>query len=259
MLKQADRMWLRIAIYYAIALGLSFLARFHWHRSDPTEASQGALGLWWHLLSGLGPFVGALVIWTLFRQAPRIRFGGTWPAMGAAMLAVPMVVMASIGIDNAFGVEPHLFGAYVGIWIAVYALLEETGWRGYLQQEFGGRRALLRYSIVGLFWYAWHFSFLGGGGLASEAANLGFIILASIGIGFVADRTGSIFAAASFHVIGNILITTTAFEAIIPSQQARLLIVLACVAVWLVMLRLWRMRDLRILSRRAPGLDGRTD
>jgi membrane protease YdiL (CAAX protease family) len=255
MLKHLDRKWLRIGIYYAIAMGVSFLARFYWHSGDRADPSNGALSLWWHLVSALGPFAGALLIWTLYRPAPRISFGGTWPAMGAAMLAVPMIVMAVLGVDNGFAMEPHLFGAYLGIWIATYALLEETGWRGYLQQEFRDRHALLRYSIVGLFWYAWHFSFLGGGALASEAANLLFIVLASIGIGFVADRTGSILAAASFHVIGNVLITTSEFKTIIPSSQDRLLIVLTCVVIWLLMLRLWRMRDLRHPSRRSPSTD----
>jgi uncharacterized protein len=245
MLKRVDSKGLRIAIFYAVALAFSFLTRFVWRSADLAAASGDALGLAWHLLGALGPFLGAILVWALFRPERRIDFGGSFPAMGVAMLLVPAVVMAVLGIANRHAIEPHLFGAWLGLWIALYALLEETGWRGYLQGEFGDRPALLRYAIVGLFWFAWHLSFLDGGNPGSQLASLGFIVLASIGIGFVADRTRSILAAAAFHVIGNILITTAIFRELVPAQHSRLLIVSICVVVWLVMLRLWRIRDLR--------------
>ena len=75
------------------------------------------------------------------------------------MLAVPAAVMGVLGIDNPFSVDPHLFGIHMGVWIALYAILEETGLRGYLQGEFRNRSPLIRYVIVGLFWYAWHLSY----------------------------------------------------------------------------------------------------
>jgi hypothetical protein len=46
-------------------------------------------------------------------------------------------------------------------------------------------------------------------------------------------------------VLGNIMGTTTDFTALIPSQHTRWMIVLVCVAAWLIMLRLWGMRDKR--------------
>jgi membrane protease YdiL (CAAX protease family) len=246
MVKQFDRKWVRIGIYYLIALSISYLARFVWNTSDTTGRPQGLWEMYSNLIAALGPFIGAVAIWATFRPERRMRFGGTFPAMGAAMLAVPALVMGSIGIQNQLSVEPHLFGAHLGIWIALYALLEETGWRGYLQDELSDRPALLKYSVVGIFWYGWHFSYLAGHPASAEMMNLLFIVLASIGIGFVADRTRSIFAAASFHIIGNILITTAAFKALIPAQQTKTMIVLICIFIWLVMLRAWRMRDKRI-------------
>jgi membrane protease YdiL (CAAX protease family) len=251
---QFDRKAVRILLFYAVALLFSFLARFVWHTSDTPRQVLTADGMYLHLISALGPFLGALLIWGLFRPKREISFGGSWPTMGAAMLLVPALLLTLLGIDNRLGIERHLFGAHVGIWIALYALLEETGWRGYLQGEFADRPALLRYVIVGLFWYAWHFSFVTDFSLANQAVSLGFILLSSIAIGFVADRTGSIQAAAAFHIAGNILATTALFRLLIPAAQTRLGIVAACFVVWLVMLRLWRMRDLR----RAARADGET-
>lgn len=244
--KQLDAKWIRISLYYVIALGFSALARLYWHTSDLSDPQHGAWAMYWHLVGGIGPFIGAVVIWAAFRPENRMSFGGTFPAMSVAMLAVPAIVMGGLGISNPFSVDPHLFGIHMGVWIALYAILEETGWRGYLQGEFRNRSPLVRYAIVGLFWYAWHLSYVGHHRVSDEIVGLVLLLLASIGIGFVADRTRSVFAAASFHVIGNIMGLTVDFRTLIPSANTRLIIVLVCVAVWLVMLRVWRMRDTRL-------------
>jgi membrane protease YdiL (CAAX protease family) len=246
-LKRLDRKWIRIAIYYAIALGLSFLTRVYLGTSELADARLGAWGIFLHLLSGTGPFIGALAIWAAFRPERRMSFGGSFPIMGLAMLAVPAIALAGTGVANGFGLDAHLFGAEIGLWIALYAILEETGWRGYLQDELHDWPALLRYAAVGVLWYFWHFSYLlGDNPIGTEITNLGFLVLASIGIGFVADRTRSIFAAAAFHIVGNVLMTSTEFRTFIPAANARLTIVGICVIVWLIMLRLWAMRDKRI-------------
>lgn len=242
-MKSMNPRWLRVFLFYLIALALSALARIYWHTDEPTAPASGPWGLYRHLISGLGPLVGALVVWIVFRPERRMSLGGTFPALAWAMIAVPGAVLAATGVANPFGIEPHLFGLHVGIWVAAYALLEETGWRGYLQDEFHDRRPLVRYAIVGLFWYAWHFSWLGGHSIGSELANLGTILLASIGIGFVADRTRSILAAAAFHVVGDMLGLMREFRTLLPSSHDRLVAVAICVVLWLAMLRIWAVRD----------------
>ncbi|MDB5722948.1 MAG: abortive infection protein [Alphaproteobacteria bacterium] len=246
--QRLDRTWIRIAIFYAVALSFSYLARFWWHTSDPSDPTHGPLAMYLHVVSALGPFLGAWLVWILFRPEARLSYAGTSLPISLSMLAVPAAVFGAMGVDNAYGLNPHLFGVHLGIWIALYAILEETGWRGYLQQEFRDRPALLRYVIVGLFWYAWHFSFLIGHTVSGEILGLGMVVVAAIGIGFVADRTHSIFAAASFHVVGNVLGTTHEFSALIPSSRTRLLVVLVCVGIWLAMMRVWKMRENRMAA-----------
>jgi membrane protease YdiL (CAAX protease family) len=237
--------WVRIALFYLIAVAVSALARLYWQTGNATAAADGPLAMYRHLIAGVGPALGAAAVWLLFRYRSRLSLGGTNLPLGLGMLAVPTLVMAAIGVPNGFGVEPHLFGAHMGIWIGLYALLEEIGWRGYLQDELRDRPALAKYAIVGLFWYAWHLSWLGGHPIGSELVTLILIILASIGIGFVADRTGSVLAAASLHIAGNILGLTSDFKAIIPSLETRGMIVGVCLIIWLVMLRIWRARDVK--------------
>ena len=233
--------WLRIAIYYAIAIGCSALTRVVWHLGDLSDG-RSMLAMYWHLLGGIGPFIGAVTIWLVFRTKRVNSFGGSWPAMAWAMLAVPAAVMGIMGVPNAMGVDPHLLGLHMGAWIGLYAILEETGWRGYLQGEFRAQPALARYAIVGLFWYAWHLTFLQRTTMENELLTVGFIVLASVGIGFVADRTGSILAAAAFHILGNIMGLTSDFRTLIPDPSRRLWIVGICFLIWLVMLRVWRVR-----------------
>ena len=237
--------WRRVAVYYLTAIAVSALARLYWHTRDATTAKGGPLAMYTHLAAGAGPALGAAAVWIIFRYRSRMSLGGTNIALGLGMVAVPALVMGGMGIPNAFGVEPHLFGVHMGVWIAAYALLEEVGWRGYLQDEFRDRPALLKYAIVGIFWYAWHLSWLNHNSIGSELTTILFVVLASIGIGFVADRTGSVLAAASFHIIGNIMGLTTDFRTVIPSTQARMVIVIVCLALWLIMLRIWRSRDVR--------------
>ena len=237
--------WLRIAVYYLIALAISALARLYWHSGDATSTLRSPIAMYGHLIAGVGPTLGAAAVWLIFRYRSRMSLGGTNLPLALAMIVVPAVVMGGIGIPNGFGVDPHLFGIHMGVWIACYALLEEIGWRGYLQDEFCHRPALLKYVIVGLFWYAWHFSWLDSRSIGDEIVSVGFILLAAIGIGFVADRTGSVIAAASFHIIGNIAFTTTDFRTIIPSSNTRMAIIITCLVIWVVILRIWRTTDVR--------------
>lgn len=235
--------WPRIGLFYLVALAVSALARLYWHTGAATTPQDGAWAMYRHLIAGAGPALGAAAVVLACKYRSRIGLGGTNPALAAIMVAVPALVMGGMGIANPFGMEPHLFGIHMGLWIAAYAILEEIGWRGYLQDEFRNRPALLKYAIVGLFWYAWHLSWLNGNPVASELVTIVFMVLASIGIGFVADRTGSVLAAAAFHVIGNVMGLTTDFTALIPSAATRGTIALVCVAIWLVVLRIWRSRD----------------
>lgn len=232
--------WARIGLYYAVAIAVSALARLHWHMGADTSASAGSMYL--HLFAGVGPALGVLAMLVIFRHRPSRTFAGSNAKFAIATIMVPAVVLALRGIANPFGMNSHLFGLHMGVWITAYAVLEEIGWRGYLQGEFADRSPLARYAIVGLFWYAWHLSWVTNPSIGGEGAGALILIAAAIGIGFVADRTQSILAAAAFHVIGNILGMTTDFRMLVPSGE-RLLLAGLCFGVLLAVLRLWRISD----------------
>lgn len=101
---------------------------------------------------------------------------------------------------------------------------------------------LLKYALIGLVWYAWHFSWVERHTVGDQLFTIGFMILASVGIGFVADRTGSVLAAAAFHIIGDGMGLMPDFRAVIPDSHQRLVIIAICIVLWLVTMRIWRMR-----------------
>ena len=206
-------------------------SRFVWHVNDVSAGWPSFAAMHLHLLSGVGPFAGALLVWAVFRPPRQKSFGGSYPALAWAMIMVPAVTMSLFGVNTPYAINPRQFGSYLGMWVAAYAVLEETGWRGYLQDEFGDLRPTLRYVIVGLFWYPWHFTFLQGPTFGTETLIVGMLVAASVGNGLIADWTGSILAAAAFHSVASILGLTAYFGVFIPSSSERWTIVGICVAV----------------------------
>jgi membrane protease YdiL (CAAX protease family) len=114
--------------------------------------------------------------------------------------------------------------------------MEETGWRGYLQQELKSIRPLLRYIIIGSIWYLWHLSFLSEASLQENLMFLFMLILGSWGLGQVITTTRSIVITASFHLLIQLLM----FNALIKdglSGKYKLIILAVSILVWMMMFK----------------------
>jgi len=42
----------------------------------------------------------------------------------------------TIGVQNKYGINTHLYGLIAAFGSFIYCIMEEYGWRGYLQEEF---------------------------------------------------------------------------------------------------------------------------
>jgi membrane protease YdiL (CAAX protease family) len=229
--------WIRIAIYFAIALSSSILFRLNYIGGYGTLKLPGVLAVYKSLLEGAGPFLGALIVMRISGRKSNISFLGNPGRKSLLMLAVPVLLFFIIGVNNDRHINVHFYGLNMGIWIALYGVLEETGWRGYLQDELKDYPPLVKYSIVGVIWYAWHLTFLGHTTVLNELVILVILVLASYGIGLIADRTRSILAAACFHILGNILGLSTELQEAVPAKT-RIWIVIACAVCWWALLRI---------------------
>jgi uncharacterized protein len=87
-----------------------------------------------------------------------------------------------------------------------------------LEEELKGTRAWLRILIISLLWYVWHLSFIGNPDFLGNLKFFCFLTLGSWGIGKIIQLTKSIFAAACFHMIINIMM----FNFIIKMELAKI-------------------------------------
>lgn len=167
------------------------------------------------ILQGIGPAMGAVVVFYLFKIKPLLSLKGNFKNFllpfgifwGLPILLITAYVYTTKGylpIDILFAV-------------LVYGALEEIGWRGFLHQSLYPINQWLRITIIAVMWFVWHLNF------ELSFSNFTFfaiLFLGSWGIGKVADKTLSLFAVSAFHSLNN-------FFGQIKGQQLIILLTLA--------------------------------
>lgn len=144
------------------------------------------------LSTGLGPIVGALVAMTIFKRKTVYTISGKSVWKSILTIAVPCLV---------FGIIGGLAMGLLCLLAFVYGLLEEYGWRGFLQNELRDLPMWQYVLIITAMWFLWHLDL-------SQRHILSFFLLlffASWGIGKVANDTHSLLFCAAFHGIVNFL------------------------------------------------------
>lgn len=238
----------RIFIFLIIAISLSNIFRFD---VFGTKEYLEELPTWIYLLvtvllEGSGVFIGALIAIYLLRKKRKtdISFWGTSKIKGLLMAIIPILLLIIIGVKNDYGLNQHLYALIAISGSLVYCIMEEFGWRGYLQEEFKNLKAIIRYLLIGFIWYFWHLSFLTDVTLTQNLFFLGILIIGSWGLGQVAELTKSIFASASFHLIIQIMMFNSLFKNGIDGTQ-KLIIIGISVTLWIIILGKWKKEQLK--------------
>jgi uncharacterized protein len=204
------------------------------------------------LLEGSGAFFGALISIYLLRKRRKIEisFFGTSRDKSLLMSVIPFLLLTIIGVKNDYGLNPNLYGFFAAIGSLIYCIMEEFGWRGYLQEEFKGLKPISRYLLIGFIWYVWHLSFLTEATLFENLFFLAMLIFGSWGIGQVAESTKSILASACFHLIIQIMMFNSLIKDGIDGTP-KLIILGVSVVLWIFILRKWKKeRELRLTKRK---------
>jgi len=150
------------------------------------------------ILQGIGPAVGAVAAFAIFKRNPVLTLKGNYKKIITPFLLYWLLPIALILGVEYFAKGTLSFAAITAI--LIYGLLEEIGWRGFLQQELKSLPEFLNILIVAVLWFIWHLNFEL---TVSNLLFLGILILGSWGIGKVADNTHSLFAVAAFHSLNN--------------------------------------------------------
>ena len=234
--------WKRILIFFIIATAISNIFRFDIFelKSELEQLPTWIFILTTVFLEGSGVIIGALIaIWFLKKnRKTEITLLGTSKSKSLIMVIIPIIILTIIGVKNDFDLDSHLYGFIAIIGILLYCIMEEYGWRGYLQEELKTIRPWQKYLIIGFIWYLWHLTFLTKATAGDNLFFLAMMIFGSWGIGQVAESTKSILASACFHMIIQIMMFNALIKNGIDGTE-KLIILGTSVVIWFVIIKKW--------------------
>jgi uncharacterized protein len=233
----------RLFLFLCIAFVVSNIFRFNiFHLNEILEKkSKWSYLITEGILEGSGIFIAGLIgLFLLKKQrAITITFFGTSKSKSIIMALIPTVLLIGIGVQNKYGINAHIYGLIAAFGSFVYCIMEEYGWRGYLQEELQFIKPLFRFLLIGFIWYAWHLSFLTQASLIDNLFFLANLIFGSWGIGKVAELTKSILACSCFHLIVNIFMYNHFFNDAMSGNQ-KLILAAISVFLWILVLTKWK-------------------
>ena len=234
--------WKRILIFFVIATILSNIFRFDLLEVESLfkELPPWILILSTVILEGCGVFIGALIALFLLKKKRKtmMTFFGTSKSKSFLMAIIPIIILTVIGVKNEFRIDSHLYGLIAIMSSLIYCIMEEYGWRGYLQEELKALTAYQKYLIIGFIWYLWHLTFLTAASLGDNLFFLSMMIFGSWGIGQVAEATKSILASACFHLIIQIMMFNALIKNGIDGIE-KLVILGVSVILWFIIIKKW--------------------
>ena len=178
-----------IATFYIIALLVRLISLLVVNKFPSIETNY-ALQVSAALGTGLGPAIGALVVMLVFKRKTEYTLLGKSAWKSIATIVIPCIFFGIIG------------GWDLGVtclFAFAYGLLEEYGWRGFLQYELRELPVWQYVLIITVMWFLWHLDL-------TQRSVLPFFLLllfASWGIGKVATDTHSLLFCSAFHGIVN--------------------------------------------------------
>ena len=234
--------WKRIAIFFIIATLISNIFRFDIFefKSELEKLPTWVFILSTVLLEGSGVIIGALIIIPFLKKERKteISLFGTSKSKSLIMATIPIIILTIIGVKNDFGMDYHIYGFIAVIGTFLYCIMEEYGWRGYLQEELKTLKTWQKYLVIGFIWYLWHLTFLTKASIGDNLFFLAMMILGSWGIGQVVESTKSIIAGACFHLIIQIMMFNALIKNGIDGIE-KLIILGVSVVIWFVIIKKW--------------------
>ena len=234
--------WKRVVMFFIIATLISNIFRFDIFefKSELEKLPSWIFIFITVLLEGSGVIIGALIIIPFLKKKRKMEMSlfGTSKSKSLIMAIIPILILTIIGVTNDFGMEYHFYGLVAATGTFLYCIMEEYGWRGYLQEELKILKPWEKYLIIGFIWYLWHLTFLTKASIGDNLFFLGMMIFGSWGIGQVAESTKSIIASACFHMIIQIMMFNALIKNGIDGTE-KIMILGVSIAIWFVIIKKW--------------------
>jgi hypothetical protein len=239
---------IRLLIFYSIAISLSNVFRFDlFHIREAIDKLPYWVALFFSPIEAIGVVIGALLAIYLLKKEESVEISmfGTSVKWSIIMSIIPIVLMTVIGIKNSKDADTHFYGFLAAISTFIYCYCEEIGWRGYLEEELKDAAAWKRIVIIAVLWYVWHLTFLQNQDFVANLKFFGWLLLGSWGIGKTVQLTKSVFAAACFHMIINIVMFNGYISKGIEGN-GKMIILGVSVILWILILRRWKKETLDV-------------
>ncbi|WP_343615820.1 CPBP family intramembrane glutamic endopeptidase [Flavobacterium sp.] len=203
-----------IAVYYVIAVICRYIAV----KTDLLSGIEN--GYAQILLRGVGPALGAFAAIKLFSLSNPLSLKGIYKTA-----ALPFLVYWILPAFLIAGTDYFMTGKFpilLMFTVLVYGLLEEIGWRGFLQEQLKSLPTFTSTVIIAILWFLWHVNIEMN---TQYMVFLGIIFFGTWGIGKIYKKTGSLLAVAGVHSLNNF------FRNGIHDRELILIVVL--LAVWI--------------------------
>lgn len=234
--------WKRVVMFFIIATLISNIFRFDiFEIKSVLEKSPSWIFIFSSvILEGSGALLGALIIIPHLKKDRKteISLFGTSKSKSLIMAIIPVIILTIIGVTNDMGMGYHFYGLVAAIGTFLYCIMEEYGWRGYLQEELKVLKPWKKYLIIGFTWYLWHLTFLTKATFGDNLFFLGMMILGSWGIGQIAELTKSIIASACFHMIIQIMMFNVLIKNGISGTE-KIVILGISIIIWFAIIKKW--------------------
>lgn len=242
MFKAINISWKIVLIFFIIATVISNTFRFNIFefQSELEKLPSWLFVLISVILEASGVFIAALIAISLLRKKRKteITLFGTSISKSLIMAMIPIIILTIVGVKNEFGLDVHLYGFIAIIGTLFYCIMEEYGWRGYLQEELRALKPWHKYLLIGLIWYLWHLTFLTKASVGDNLFFFAMMVFGSWGIGKVAESTKSILASACFHLIIQIMMFNALIKNGIDGTE-KLIILGVSIVLWFVIIKKW--------------------
>lgn len=221
--------WSEVLIFYLVAVLFSLPFRLGLISMESLFPLPYGLNIVYRIFRAIGPFLGYLVMFRIVRikVEANITFWGKNKHI-SLLSVLPIIAGITIaGVSNTVNLPERYYGFLFSMTLVFYALFEEYGWRGYLQQALKPLSLPFRIFLIGTLWYIWHLNFLNPTiTLQSHLFQYFSLLLGAWGLLKISEVTNSLLFVASVHLIFNVL-------ADVPMQwNAKIIIVLTAIIVW---------------------------
>lgn len=192
--------WLRILLYYAAALGATYLVRKLPNLLNLLLTQLTDIPFSFNYNHGIALLLLSLLFYRLVPVNKRVTF---WGINSFKSLLFPLVLFMTYGIygiKNDHGIDPHIWAILFCALAMGYNIMEEYAWRGYLVNNLEKTPVWIKSIISGVLWGIWHlFVFDNFDQYGGFAVFMVFCIIFSFILTFAVHRTGSVLVAAAIH------------------------------------------------------------